>query len=100
MSDPIGLTVFGVEKGERYKFETVVTNLSAAGVCARAPRAIDTGQELLFQIRFSLSDSRSSRAPAVVIRGVVVRSEARRAGKSQFAAAFTCACVESFAGWW
>jgi hypothetical protein len=97
MYGPIGLTVCGVDRDERYTFETVVTNISARGLCALAPRILNIGQELSFQIRFSLAGSRSCRAPTVVTRGVVVRTEERPAGRSQFAAAFTC--VEPFDAW-
>jgi hypothetical protein len=94
---PIGLTVCGVDRGERYCFETVVANISAGGICALAPRAISIGQELSFRIRFALAGSRPSSSPTVVTRGVVVRMEERPAGRSRFAAAFTC--VEPFDTW-
>jgi hypothetical protein len=88
--DSIPLRVRGVGgKGKRYEFESIASNLSAGGICSIAPRTVESGEKLLFLIRFSRLGSMPVVAPAVLAKGIVLRSQKRPDGTYQFAAAFT-----------
>ena len=88
--EPILLAVKGEPgKGDRVEFETVARDVGGGGLCAVAPRILNTGDRLRFIIQFARAGTRPFHAPIVTTIGVVRRVEALSDGTFLFAAAFT-----------
>ena len=83
--EPILLAV----KGERVEFETIARDISGGGLCAVAPRILNTGDRLRFIIQFARVGTRPFHAPIVTTMGIVRRVEGLSDGTILFAAAFT-----------
>jgi hypothetical protein len=89
MDDPILVSIRGADlNGERYRFETIVRDIGAGGLCAYAPRLMQTGEAIAMRIRFVSPGSRAVQAPEVSVRGMVVRVNQRPGGHCMFAASF------------
>ena len=88
--DPILLRVRGVSaSGKRYEFESIAFNIGPGGLCTTAPRIVGAGDNLFFFVRFSRNGSTPDIAPALVARGIVLRTLEGQNGLLQFAAYFT-----------
>ncbi len=72
-------TVQGTDSSAtRFKEPATLHNLSATGLYLRMKREIERGSELF--ICFRMSTAAQVQAPALAIRGIVVRTEARTDG--------------------
>jgi len=90
LSEPVFLAVRGGQgRGDRLEFETVAKDIGGGGLCAFAPRILNTGDRLRFSIQFARAGSRPFHAPTVTTQGVVLRVQELSDGTFLFAAAFT-----------
>ncbi|HSW39176.1 MAG TPA: PilZ domain-containing protein [Acidobacteriota bacterium] len=89
ITEPLPVIVRGSDSSrKRYQFDCVTRDLSAGGLCARAPRRMAPGEKINLHIRFAAAGSDVSEAPAASARAVVVRSELCADGDCMFAASF------------
>ena len=87
---PFSVAVRGVDaNGERFKFETVVDNVSSTGLYLYSPRPLVTGSRLFLIVRFSTPDTDEALAPRFAMLGIVRRAELKTDGMYGAAIAFT-----------
>jgi hypothetical protein len=73
---PFPVTVYGVDaKGEAFKVQTVLDNISAGGLYMRLWPRIEPGATLFIISRFSTSPETEGPAPRVALYGAVLRAE-------------------------
>jgi hypothetical protein len=95
MDEPVPVRVRGSEcSGKSYRFETVARNIGPGGLCAFSPRIMQPGERVALHIRFARIGARPPQAPEVLVRGIVVRVEARPNGSCLFAVSFLLRRVE------
>jgi hypothetical protein len=76
-------------RGEGHAFDTAAENLSAGGLYASSPRALEIGARCRFHICLCLAGTDPDEAPEAFACGKIVRSEKLPEGSVYFAAEFT-----------
>src|SRR5262245_25287060 len=86
---PFPATVRGVDRnGERVEQETLLDNLSAAGLYLRLARPVEPGATLFIVVRLTATPGQSTVGPGVAARGSVLRVDLRPGGACGVAVAF------------
>jgi len=86
---PFHATVRGVNnEGEQFKVETVMDNVSGAGLYMRMMPNVKEGTRLSIGLRLHTGSSPTKEAPRVVVEGVVLRAENKAGGVCGVAVAF------------
>ncbi len=89
INDPLPVVVRGSNGGGKaYQFDTVTRNIGAGGLCAVAPRIMETGESITLYVRFALAGTRPPLAPSFAARARVLRTEKRTDDTCTFAACF------------
>ena len=84
------VTVRGVDtNGERFKFDTVLDNVSSSGLYLHLPYPVVAGTRLFFVVQFSPASTSEVLAPRFAMLGVVRRAELKPDGVYGAAVAFT-----------
>jgi hypothetical protein len=89
INEPVPVIVRGSDgHGRTYRFNTIARDIGSGGLCASAPRIMQTGEKILLHVRFALAGSKPSQAPAIAARARVLRVEEQSNGSCVFAASF------------
>jgi hypothetical protein len=87
---PFPAIVRGVDQtGDRFTFETVLDDFSAAGLSLQLMRPVAPGAQLFVIVRLTVAPAPKLAAPGVAARGVVVRAELLPGGAWGIALKFT-----------
>ena len=88
--EPFPVKVRGVDrKGNRFKINTAVENISAGGLYLRLKQRVEPGTVLFVVTQFSSAWKRNARVACVATRGPVLRVESRSGGEYGVAVAIT-----------
>ena len=86
---PFHATVRGTSnEGEEFNVETVLDNVSGAGLYMRMMPNVKEGTRLSIGLRLHTGSSPTKEAPRVVVEGVVLRAENKAGGVCGVAVAF------------
>lgn len=78
---PFHATVRGMNnEGERFKVETVMDNVSGAGLYMRMMPGVKEGTRLSIALRLHTGSAMNQEAPRVLVEGVVLRAESKAGG--------------------
>jgi hypothetical protein len=89
ISAPFPIRVRGISAaGQRLQFDTKLDNLGAGGLYLRAKQDIRMWTRIMIRVRASLASDEAGRAPVVVARGAVLRTDLQPDQRLGFAIAF------------